>query len=101
MAIDRTVRRLRLRAPGEDEVRRVLPRLEDALRCATLPDGDARVLVVRRLVLGQIDQRASAQALARLIEQRMGALRLEWIAGARRRPTRPGSSASRARSMPV
>lgn len=81
MAIDRTVRRLRLRAPGEDEVRRVLPRLEDALRCATLPDGDARVLVVRRLVLGRIDQRASAQALARLIEQRMGALRLEWIAG--------------------
>lgn len=68
--MDRTVRHLRLRAPSEGAVRRLLPAMEDALRCASLGDDGARVLVVRRLALGRIPPRVSPQALARLIEQR-------------------------------
>ena len=34
----RTVRHLRLAAPSRDQALAMLPRLEDALRCASLPD---------------------------------------------------------------
>ena len=72
-APDRTVRRLRLRAPGEAAVRRVLPTLEDALRCASLGDEGARLIVVRKLALGRVTAGASSQALSRLIEEKAAA----------------------------
>ena len=53
-AAHRVVHHLHLTAGSEVAARRVLPTLEDALRCASLGDDDARLLVVRRLALGRI-----------------------------------------------
>ncbi|KQU77058.1 MULTISPECIES: hypothetical protein [unclassified Rhizobacter] len=69
----RTVHRLQLRAPSEAAVARLLPRLEDALRCASLPGDDARVMVVRRLALGRIAHDIGPQALSMLIERQLAA----------------------------
>ncbi|MBA2700679.1 MAG: hypothetical protein H0U58_03130, partial [Chloroflexi bacterium] len=54
MAAERRVHRLRLKAPSEDFVRRGAVLVENALRSASLPDEDGRLLVVRRLDLGMI-----------------------------------------------
>jgi hypothetical protein len=80
-APDRSVRSLRLRAGSEEEIGRVLPRLEDALRCASLPDTGARVLLVRKLALGRIAGDASSQTLSRLIELRMTEAEAQWVPG--------------------
>jgi len=79
--MDRRVRHLRLRAGSPADVGRVLPVLEDALRCASLPDTGSRLLLVRRLALGRIARDTSAQALARVIEQRVAAVGGQWVEG--------------------
>ena len=80
-APDRSVRSLRLRAGSEEEIGRVLPRLEDALRCASLPDTGSRMLLVRKLALGRIARDASSQTLSRLIELRMTEAGAQWVPG--------------------
>ena len=75
----RTVRQLRLSAPSRTQALALLPRLEDALRCASLPDDGARLLVVRRLALGRLRHDIAAGALSRLIEQRVQAADLRWV----------------------
>jgi hypothetical protein len=59
----------------------MLPRLEDALRCASLPDDSNRVLVVRKLALGPIRHDCSAQQLSMLIEHRVAELGAVWQDG--------------------
>ncbi|KQP37386.1 hypothetical protein [Pseudorhodoferax sp. Leaf274] len=79
-AAQRTVRHLRLKAPRAEQARRLLPVLEDALRCASLGDGeDARLMVVHRLALGPVAAGISAQALSRLIEQRSAEAVRHWV----------------------
>src|SRR4029450_3781978 len=68
--VTRIVERLHLRADSESAVRRALPCLEDAFRTATLPDAGARLIFVRRLHLGTLPRRASAQSLSLAIESR-------------------------------
>ena len=80
-ARDRLVRRVRLAADSEEAVRHMLPRLEDALRCASLPDDSNRVLVVRKLALGPIRYDCSAQQLSMLIEHRVAELGAVWQDG--------------------
>lgn len=50
----RHIRRLRLVAGTQAAARAAVTRLEDALRCASLPDTGARLLLVRRLALGDL-----------------------------------------------
>lgn len=78
---NRRVRHLRLRAGNQADVGRVLPVLEDALRCASLPDTGSRLLLVRRLALGRIARDASAQALASVIEKRVAEVGGQWVEG--------------------
>ena len=78
---DRTVRRLRLRATTEAQVRAAVLGLEDALRCASLPDAGQRLLLVRRLDLGRLPECLASQALARLIERRVWELGGGWVHG--------------------
>jgi hypothetical protein len=78
---ERRVRQLRLRARGTEDVRHLMPVLEDALRCASLPDAGGRVLLVRRLALGRLSGTLSSQALAELIEQRFSATTPVWAEG--------------------
>lgn len=80
-ASDRTVRHLRLRAPDAQAATHAAHRLEDALRCASLPDTGERVLLVRRLHLGRLPAGLSSQSLALLIEQRVAAIGGEWVPG--------------------
>lgn len=79
--MDRTVRHLRLRAPTAQAATHAAHRLEDALRCASLPDTGARVLLVRRLHLGRLPANLSSQSLSLLIEQRVAAVGGEWVPG--------------------
>jgi len=81
-ATERIVRHLRLRADSEASVRRAALKLEDALRCASLPDAGARVLLVRRLDLGLIAVGASPQTLSLLLERRVAAAGATWVHGA-------------------
>ncbi|WP_137918690.1 hypothetical protein [Hydrogenophaga sp. 2FB] len=78
---DRTVHHLRLRAPNAHAARQAVHRLEDALRCASLPDAGERVLLVRRLHLGPLPQGLSSQSLSLLIEQRVAAVGGAWVHG--------------------
>lgn len=78
-APERIVRHLRLRAPGEAAVRRIMPTLEDALRCASLGDDGGRLIVVRKLALGSVTARATSQVLSRLIEQKTAAVSRQWV----------------------
>lgn len=78
-ATDRTVKQLQLAAPSEDAVRRVLPTLEDALRCASLGDEGAQLIVVKRLALGRVPANISSQALSLLIEQRAAEVARHWV----------------------
>ena len=75
----RTVRQLRLSAPSRAQALAMLPRLEDALRCASLPDDGARLLVVRRLALGRLRHDIDATALTRLVERRVAAAEGGWV----------------------
>lgn len=70
----RTVERLRLRARTQAAVQHLLPRIEDAFRCASLPDRGARLIVLRRLPLGRVSEHATSQALARALEDRFASL---------------------------
>lgn len=81
-ASERIVRHLRLRADSEASVRRAVLKLEDALRCASLPDAGARVLLVRRLDLGVFAAGASPQTLSLLLEQRVAQAGATWVHGA-------------------
>ncbi len=81
LAVTRTVRRLRLRAANEAQVRRAALCLEDALRTASLPDGGGRLLLVRRLALGRIAADATPQTLALRIEEAVEAQGLECLHG--------------------
>lgn len=79
-AVHRTVHHLRLTAPGETQARRLLPVLEDALRCASLGDEEgSRLLLVRRLALGTVREGVSSQALAQRIEQCMADAARQWV----------------------
>lgn len=80
-AADRQVRHLRLQAPSADAVHALLPRLEDALRCASLPGQDSRLYLVRRLDLGRVARDVTPQALSLLIERRMAAQGGAWVDG--------------------
>ena len=80
-ATERIVRHLRLRADSEASVRRTALKLEDALRCASLPDTGAHVLLVRRLDLGPVAAGASPQSLSLLLEQRVAAVGGTWVHG--------------------
>ena len=80
-APDRRIRHLRLSASTAADVRHVLPRLEDALRCASLPDAGGQLLLVRRLALGRLPRDASAQSLSLLIERRVADLAGNWLDG--------------------
>jgi len=62
---------LRLRAADAVQAGRGARRIEDALRCASLPDRGATLLLVRRLALGRIAADASTQTLALRIESRL------------------------------
>jgi hypothetical protein len=75
----RTVKQLRLRAPSEAAVRRLMPTMEDALRCASLGDEGARLIVVRKLALGRVPAGVSSQALSRLIEERTAEAARQWV----------------------
>ncbi|QHE85172.1 hypothetical protein [Hydrogenophaga sp. BPS33] len=78
---DRTVHHLRLRAPNAHAARQAVHRLEDALRCASLPDARERLLLVRHLQLGPLPAGLSPQSLSLLIEQRVAAVGAEWVHG--------------------
>jgi hypothetical protein len=80
-AADRTVQRLCLRAPSAQAAVHAVHRLEDALRCASLPDAGERVLLVRRLHLGQLPKGLSSQSMGLLIEQQLAALGGSWVHG--------------------
>jgi hypothetical protein len=68
----RRVHRLHLRSSHDTLNRRGAILLEDALRTATLPDGDgSRLLLVRCLSLGRFRVSAAPASLALLIEQRV------------------------------
>ncbi|KQP04472.1 hypothetical protein [Pseudorhodoferax sp. Leaf265] len=79
-AAQRTVRHLRLQAPGAEQARRLLPVLEDALRCASLGDGEGtRLLVVRRLALGPVAPGITAPTLAQRVEERLAEATRHWV----------------------
>lgn len=78
---DRTVHHLHLRGPTAQAVRQAVHGLQDALRCASLPDAGERVLLVRRLHLGPLPKGLSSQSLSLLIEQRVAALGAAWVHG--------------------
>ncbi len=80
-ANDRTVQHLHLRAPSAQAAVHAVHRLEDALRCASLPDTGERVLLVRRLHLGRLPEGLSSQSLSLLIEQRVQASGASWVHG--------------------
>lgn len=80
-AADRTVQHLHLRAPSAPAAVHAVHRLEDALRCASLPDTGERLLLVRRLHLGRLPEGLSSQSLSLLIEQRVAAMAGEWVRG--------------------
>lgn len=79
---ERHARRLRLVAGSEEAARGAVLRLEDALRCASLPDAGARLLLVRRLALGRLPRQASSQTIARVIEARFADSAVVWTDGA-------------------
>jgi hypothetical protein len=81
-APDRTVRHLRLRAQDEADVRRTARQLEDALRCASLPDAGGRLLLVRRLDLGRLRADITPHELALLLERRVQECGYTWVHGA-------------------
>ena len=67
----RRVRKLRLESTDEDANRRGAILIEDALRTASVPDGDgSRLLVVRKLPLGTIRASDPPSAVALRIESR-------------------------------
>jgi hypothetical protein len=66
--LDRIVRRLRLAATREDHARHGRTLLEDALRTASFGD-DTRLIIVRRLDLGQVSSRAPATSWSRRLEE--------------------------------
>lgn len=80
-AADRTVQHLQLRAPSAQAAVHAVHRLEDALRCASLPDAGERLLLVRRLHLGRLPADLSSQSLSLLIEQRVLAAGGSWVHG--------------------
>ena len=80
-AADRTVQHLHLRAPSAQAAVRAVHRLEDALRCASLPDTGERLLLVRQLHLGRLPADLSSQSLSLLIEQRVLAAGGSWVHG--------------------
>lgn len=84
-AADRTVQRLHLRAPSAQAAVHAVHRLEDALRCASLPDAGGRLLLVRRLHLGRLPVGLSSQSLSLLIEQHVAAVGGEWVHGGEER----------------
>ena len=80
-AADRTVQHLHLRAPSAQAAVHAAHRLEDALRCASLPDAGERLLLVRRLHLGRLPEGLSPQSLSLLIEQRVASMEGGWVPG--------------------
>ena len=80
-SLERSVRRLQLKAASDSHVRRVVLGLEDALRTASLPGVDGRLWVVRKLNLGRISVEVSPQALAILLEERVASQGLSAVHG--------------------
>jgi hypothetical protein len=78
-ATERIVRHLKVRADSEAHVRHAVLTLEDAMRCASLPDAGARLLLVRRLDLGVVAQGISSQTLSRLVEEKVAAVGGAWV----------------------
>jgi hypothetical protein len=67
----RTVRHLHLTAGSREEVRHGVLLLEDAMRTASLPAANGRLLIVRRLALERIHPHGSAASVALAIEQKI------------------------------
>jgi hypothetical protein len=66
----RRVRRMHLRAGAEDDARRAVILLADALQTASLPAADeGRLVIIRRLPLGRISARVSPASLALHVER--------------------------------
>ena len=80
-SVERSVRRLQLKAESDSHVRRVAVGLEDALRTASLPGVDGRLWVVRKLNLGRISVGVSPQTLAILLEDRVASQGLSAVHG--------------------
>ncbi len=80
-SLERSVRRLQLKAASDSHVRRVVLGLEDALRTASLPGVDGRLWVVRKRNLGRISVEVSPQALAILLEERVASQGLSAVHG--------------------
>lgn len=77
----RTVRRLQLRAPDEQQAQRAVLLLEDALRTASLHDEGARLILVRKLPLHRIPSDAPPQSVALTLEQAVAQLAIECLHG--------------------
>jgi hypothetical protein len=69
MPAARTIRQLNLRVGREADVRNMPTRFEDALRTASLPDANGRLVFVRRLDLGRIRGDSSSIRLSRLLAE--------------------------------
>ncbi|MFC5768924.1 hypothetical protein [Thauera sinica] len=74
MPAERTIRRLRVRAPDEALARRARLLVEDALRTASLPGQGGAVVLVRRLRLPPFSGTATPQSVALALEARCRAL---------------------------
>ncbi len=78
---ERTVQHLHLRGPTAQAMRQAVQGLEDAMRCASLPDAGERVLLVRQLHLGVLPASLSPQGMSVMIEQRVAAMGRSWVHG--------------------
>lgn len=80
MPVERSLTRLRLRAPDEALARRARFLIEDALRTASLPGEGAEVVLVRRIALPAMRAGSSRQAVAAALEatcRRLAPLRVD------------------------
>ncbi|WP_139559734.1 hypothetical protein [Methylotetracoccus oryzae] len=81
MPATRQIRKLRLRAPAEQQARRGLLLLEDALRTASLHDEGGRVVIMRKVHLGRFPSDAASQSVALALEQAVAELAVACVHG--------------------
>ncbi|MGY6214185.1 hypothetical protein ACW73L_03395 [Methylolobus aquaticus] len=81
MPATRQIRKLRLRAPAEQQARRGLLLLEDALRTASLHDEGGRVVIMRQVHLGRFPSDAAPQSVALALERAVSELAVACVHG--------------------
>jgi len=84
MPATRQIRKLRLRAPAEQQARRGLLLLEDALRTASLHDEGGRVVIMRQVHLGRFPSDAASQSVALALERAVAELAVSCVHGGRK-----------------